>query len=371
MSQYEDSFEDIYRSFYKDGKTDGLPIVPPTEERVEQMLEGTDLDRGTKLGTLGSREGILTIEKLAVNAVMAGCLPIHMPVLVAGAEALADPKSNAIQASVSTGSWAYLFLVNGPVQEALDINSGTGAFGQGFRSNQTIGRALGLTYKNCAQIHPGEKEMSTVGNPFKFGLLAGENEERSPWEPLHVERGYDAGESTITFAAPNSFLQYLPDHMSAQGMVESMIKYTTPNMVGTKTETANDRYEGAQMEVFYGLSPYNAQELEDFTKEEIKAYLFENAQRPAHEFSSSMSTFLDSSDETGAPADLSPLWGRQFDDPDRINLFVTGGSGRFNAVIGPTLGGPTTKRITLPENWDELLARYGSELAHDWGAANE
>jgi hypothetical protein len=360
MSRSDVDLDEVARSFYREGKTDGLPVVPPTEERVGRMLEGTDLDRRTELGTLGTREGVLTVEKLAVSGVMAGCLPIHMPVLVAGARALADPKSNAIQASVSTGSWAYLCIVNGPIREALDINSDTGAFGPGFRSNRTIGRALGLTYKNCARIHPGEKEMATLGSPFKFSLFAGENEERSPWEPLHVERGYDADESTITFAAPNSFLQYMPGSMSTQGMAESLVRHTPPSMMGVKTATANERFEGAQLEVFYALCPYNAQELSEYSKAEIKEYIHENALRPADEVGSGL----------GGPSgggDLESLWGQQFQDPERIKLFVTGGSGRFNAVMGPTLGGPTTKRIELPDNWDELLDRYGSELDREWG----
>ncbi|WP_226483193.1 hypothetical protein [Natrinema amylolyticum] len=366
MSRQEADIEGVTNSFYREGKTDGLPVVPPSEERVEQMLEGTDLPRDDVIGRLGTREGALTVEKLAVNGVMAGCLPIHMPLLVAGARALADPQSNAIQASVSTGSWAYLCIVNGPIREALDVNSDTGAFGPGFRTNRTVGRALGLAYKNTAQINPGEKEMATLGNPFKFSLFAGENEERSPWEPMHAERGYDRDESTITFAAPNSFLQYQfkAGARSDQEMVESLIQHTPPNMLGLKTETANERYEGAQLEVFYALCPYNAQELEGYTKAEIKAYIAENARRRADEL---FSVDLGSAD---ADDGLQPLWGRQFQDPDRINLFVTGGSGRFNAVMGPTLGGPTTKRVELPDDWEALLERYGDELDREWGQAS-
>lgn len=361
MGGAEDEIDDIYRSFDEAGKTDGLPIVPPTERRVERMLEGTALGRGTELGTLGTREGVLTVEKLAVNGVMAGCLPIHMPVLVAGAKALVDPQSNAIQVSVSTGSWAYLFVVNGPIRETAAINSDTAAFGPGFRSNRTIGRALGLAYKNCAQIHPGQKEMSTLGSPFKFSLVAGENSERSPWEPLHVERGYDADESTITFAAPNSFLQYLPNQMTAEGVAESLVRNTPRSVAGFETETANERFEGFQSEVFYALCPYNAAELAEYSKAEIKEYIYENARRSASEFSPGFSEAAD--DERALPS----LQTRHFEDPEYINLIVTGGTGRFNAVIGPTLGGPTTKRIELPDNWAELTDRYGPQLDHDWG----
>ncbi|SEH18090.1 hypothetical protein SAMN04487967_3616 [Natronorubrum sediminis] len=366
MSQQKTDIESVTTSFYRKGKTDGLPVVPPTEERVDKMLEGTDLPRDDVIGRLGTREGALTVEKLAVNGVMAGCLPIHMPLLVAGARALADPKSNAIQASVSTGSWAYLFVVNGPIRRALEVNSDTAAFGPGFRTNQTVGRALGLAYKNTARIHPGEKEMATIGNPFKFSLIAGENEERSPWEPLHVERGYDRDDSTITFAAPNNFLQYKFEAgpRGDQEMVESLIRNTPPHMVGLKTETANERYEGAQLEVYYALCPYNAQELEDYTKAEIKEYISENALRRAEEVSGLGG---------GSARDdgLQSLWRRQFADPDRIKLFVTGGSGRFNAAMGPTLGGPTTKRVELPDDWEALLERYGDELDREWGQPSD
>jgi hypothetical protein len=113
--------------------------------------------------------------------------------------------------------------------------------------------------------------------------------------------------------------------------------------------------------VFYALCPYNADELADYTRAEIKEYIYENARRPADELFD-----VDLGGE-GGEAGLQPLWGRQFDDPDRINLFVTGGSGRFNAAIGPTLGGPTTKRVELPDNWDALLDRYGGELDREWG----
>jgi len=356
-----DSVEAVSRSFYEQGRTDGLPIVPPTDGHVDRMLEGTDRDRDELLGTLGTREGKLTVEGVAVNGVMAGCLPIHMPVLLAGAEVLVDPKANAIQASVSTGSWAYFFLLNGPIRDKLDINSDTGAFGPGYRSNRSIARAIGLIYKNSARIHPGEKEMATMGNPFKFSLLAGENQERSPWDPMHVTRGCDPGDNAITFAAPNSFLQSIPNEVSAKGVLANMIQNTPPRMRGMKNDTANERFEGIQMEVFYGLCPYNAQELADWTKAEIKAHIQGNASIPVAEFDDAVA------EEAAANGQLPPIRLSQFDDTERINLFVVGGSGRFNAIIGPTLGGPVTKQITLPSNFDGLLEQYRPHLQRDWG----
>lgn len=364
MGADEPDVDELTRSYYERGKTDGLPVVPPTEDRVEAMLAATDRDREEELGRVGTRKGLVTVEKVAVNGVIAGCVPLHMPVLLAGARALVDPKSNAIQASVSTGSWGYFFLVNGPVKADLDINADTGAFGPGFRSNRTLGRALGLLYKNCARIHPGEKEMSTLGNPFKFSLFAGENTERSPWDPYHTGRGFDAAENTITFTAPNSFIQPIPGDISPQGVVSNLIRNTPPHVTGMKTDTANERYEGFQTEVFYAISPYNADELAEYSKADLREYIYENAQRPAEHFDSAI-------DQSEGIEGLAPLYGRQFDDPDRINLVVVGGTGRFNAVIGPTLGGPTTKRIELPNNWAELRDRYDDELSRDWGPGRQ
>ena len=204
------SLEELSDSLYAKGATDGLPIIPPTPDRIDEMLRGTDRHRDHVIGTLGNRADPLSVEKLASNAVMAGCKPIHLPVLEAGARALADPESNSVQFSVSTGGWAYLSIINGPIRNDLDIQCGTGAFGPGFRANRVIGRALGMAYRNTTRIHPGEKDMATVGNPFKYSLVAGENEEASDWEPYHVERGFDADESTFTLAGPNAFVGWTP-----------------------------------------------------------------------------------------------------------------------------------------------------------------
>jgi hypothetical protein len=293
------------------------------------------------------------VEKLAVNAVMAGCSPLFMPVLEAGVDCLADPDANAIQSSVSTGSWAYFYLLNGPIRETLDVNCDTGAFGPGFRANATIGRALGLAYKNAALIHPGEKDMGVMGNPFKYHLVAGENEERSPWEPYHVEQGFDAGTSTITLSAPNSFLQHIPAEMSPQGVLTDLIDNTPPQVVGVETEAA--RYE-----VFHAICPYNAAELADFTKAEIREYVAGNAFLPRG------ANAADNLDPDAEGPALAPLARPQFEDPDMINLAVVGGSGRFDAMLGPTIGGPVTTEISLPDGWPTLVERYGHTLDREW-----
>ncbi len=344
----DQSLDEINTTLYAQGMTDGLPILPPTEERVAEMLRGTDLPGEHVLGTLGNNENPLTVEALASNAVMAGCLPTYMPLLVAGAEALADPNANTIQSSVSTGSWAYSWIVNGPIREAINVQSGTNAFGPYFRANRTIARALGLAYKNTAKLFPGEKDMGVVGNPAKFSFLGGEHEEQSPWEPYHVTHGFDADASTITLFGPNSFLNWLPRENTAEGVLAGMIRNTPNSMRAFVGEDWNGT-------IVHALNPYNAEELEkaDLTKREIKEYLVENSYR------------VEDSDTgmfTEEAAKVPPRQTPQYGDPEAIKLVTVGGPGRWSAIIGMSAAGPVTKEVDLPSEWDALVEEYTIDL---------
>jgi hypothetical protein len=360
-----DDLDELYRSYYEQGTTDGLPVVPPTDERVEEMLRGTDLSPDTEITRLGDREGILTVEKLAINGVMAGCLPIHMPVLIAGVRVQSEPASSITEAAVGTGSSGHLYLINGPIREQLDINSGTGALGPGFRSNATIGRALWLALQNTAQLHPSEQAMGVIGCPFK-NMVAGENEEKSPWEPFHVGRGYEPSDSTISLTNANCFIQ-----TSARGPnkdeqeVLSKLIYNTPPEI---------RFRPNAM---YALSPTNAYELRELTKREAKEYIYENTVVGSHEFyeanpsSYGTDSALDESvneNEFGSDEVVADINPRLYRDPNQVKIFVTGGEGAWNAVIGPLEGGPVTEEIEFPEDWDDLLSKYRPYLDREWGA---
>lgn len=346
-----ESIDETYRSYYRSGATDGLPVIPPTEERVERMLDGTDLDADAELGRLGDREGVLTVETVAVNGVMAGCLPIHMPVLLAGARAQVAPGSETIEAAVGTDSSGHLYLLNGPIRGALDVNAGTGAFGPGFRSNRTIGRALGLVLQNTARLRPGEHVMGVIGNPFKNSLVAGENEEGSPWDPFHVERGHDPDRSTITMANVNCFVQSsnYGRNKSPTGVLSRLV-YNTPAQFGFRSGAV------------YVISPANADVLSGMSKREVKEYIHANAVVPAGSFSSPGGRRR--TPEPGAVADV---YGRVHDAPEEVEVVVAGGEGAWNALLGPIEGGPTTATIELPDRWDDLLAEYADDLDREWG----
>ncbi len=196
-----DALEQFNRAFLDSDWGDGFPLYPPTEERVEALLQGTALDPDEVVCMLPPGSGYASVRKIAVNATMAGCKPEHLSVVIAGAKALAklDPQ-DARGGLMSTSANGPIWIVNGPIARALGINSGRATLGPGKQSivNITIGRALLLTLKNVGHWYPGHLDMDTIGTARKFPMLLAENEEDSPWAPYHVEHGFDKGASTIT-----------------------------------------------------------------------------------------------------------------------------------------------------------------------------
>lgn len=193
-----DDVEAMGEEFYGQKWTDGLPVVAPTAERVERMLGAAD--GGELLGTMPPRWRQTFVHHVAVNAVLAGCRPDYFPVVLAGVRAILDPRLNLYGVQGTTNPAGVMLVVNGPARLELDVNSGHNLFGQGWRANATIGRAIRLCMINIGGGLPVLGDMSTLGNPNKYGSCIAENEEESPWEPFHVERGFGAEESVVTAA---------------------------------------------------------------------------------------------------------------------------------------------------------------------------
>jgi hypothetical protein len=185
------------------GCGDGLPLVPPTATRIARMLGAYRESAGEVLCDLAPAFAPVTWRDLALHAVMAGCKPEYLPVLAAAAQALAAPEFNLVGIATTTGSAATLVIVNGPVAGRIGMNPGSNALGSGNRANATIGRALRLLLQNVGGARSGEIDMATLGQPAKFGFCFAENEAASPWEPLHVERGFapETGVVTVVVAA--------------------------------------------------------------------------------------------------------------------------------------------------------------------------
>jgi hypothetical protein len=194
-------YEDEHEACFERDWTDGLPVVPPTPVRVYRMLAGTRRDPTEVLGTMPPDYQPCTVEKVAINAVMAGCRPDYMPVLLAAVETVLDDAFCLHGVIATTQFVAPIVIVNGPARKTMGMNSGVNALGQGNRANLTIGRALQLTIKNVGGGKPGGVDRATLGTPGKVGFCFAEDEEGSCWEPLSVERGIPAGRSAVTLFA--------------------------------------------------------------------------------------------------------------------------------------------------------------------------
>ncbi len=192
---------DPFETFYARGVTDGLPVVAPTAARVAAAVEASGRPGEDLVGLVAPKLGRATVEKIAINAVMAGCRPEYMPVVVAAVEAICDQAFALVGVSGTTDAVAPLLILNGPIRAELDINSGAGVFGPGWRSNATIGRAVRLVWQNIGGAAAGGISMSTFSQTGRYSYCIGENEEESPWEPLHVEHGFSLEDSTVAAIA--------------------------------------------------------------------------------------------------------------------------------------------------------------------------
>jgi hypothetical protein len=193
-----DDIEALHHFFIERRLSDGLPVIPPTSARVARMLEHTQRSRYDLVGTVAPAFGAATVERIAINAVLAGCASATLDVLIAAVEAVMAPEFNLQGIQATTNPAAVWLVLNGPVAEQLGVNSGPNCLGQGASANATLGRALRLVLQNIGGAYPGEMDRATHGQPGKFSMCCAENEGASPWEPVHVERGFERGASTAT-----------------------------------------------------------------------------------------------------------------------------------------------------------------------------
>ena len=321
-----DDFEAVQRLYLEKGWSDGLPIVPPTTERVEAMVEGSKLDPQHVVTEVPPNWGAATVEKLAVNAVMAGCLPEYMPVLVAAMEAMGDPAFNFYAIQATTHPCAPLVIINGPIRNTLGLHSSSGAYGPGWRANATIGRAVRLALMNIGGAYPGVGDMSTQGAPSKYSYCVAENEEQNPWEPLHVERGFRSDQSTVTVLAgepPHN----INDHTGRSG--EEILTIIAGAMAVTG---ANNAYTGG--ETLLAIGPEHADTIakDGMSKEDVAEWLSRHALVPLERYTHD--TLIE---RFGAIPDGPVPMVRTAAD---LTVIVLGGPGKHSSWV-PTFGGST------------------------------
>lgn len=207
---------------------DGFPLIPPTPEKVRRMLAGTTRAATDVVTIMAPGSGIATVEKIAINAVMAGCEPVHLPILIAICEAYTGMGERVRAMAMSTSAHAPLIVINGPIVKELGINAGQCALGPGKQSrhNIVLGRALRLMMINLGNCRPGQMDMDTIGSARKFGMVVGENEGESPWDAFHVEHGFAQGESTVTIFGTRTEIDVNDlDNWTPEGVLNSFAFY--------------------------------------------------------------------------------------------------------------------------------------------------
>ena len=262
--------EELHRFCVEQRLSDGLPVIPPTIERVERMLAAAENARDEVIGRIAPAYGEATVERIAINAVMAGCIPACINVLVAAVRAIAAPEFNLQGIQATTNPAAVWMVINGPIGAALGVNSGTNCLGQGASPNLSLGRALRLLLQNVGGALPGEMDRATHGQPGKLSMCCAENKASSPWEALHVERGFAAEVSTVTVIGFSGTLNMNIHSKNAHEILRSIadaIAYAP----------SNDYWCGG--EPWIVLSPEHAQILAQagLTKGEVKRRLWEGS----------------------------------------------------------------------------------------------
>src|SRR5216684_6059555 len=327
---------DDLESWFDKGVTDGLPVVPPTRERVERMLAGSTRAREELIGEVAPNYGRATAEKVAINAVMAGCRPDYLPVVLAAVEAACEPAFNLHGMSTSTHFSAPLIVVNGPIRERIGLNCAFGVFGPGYRANATIGRALRLVMINVGGARPGETSMSTFGHPGRYTYCIGEHEEASPWPPYHAGRGLAPGASAVTLFAGEA-PHGISDHASrtARELAGSLGR----SMAGLWNSKHFPLYSHTMLVV----GPEHARTFADdgWSKDDLKRHLHETVRRPYRALlpdeDHGEGTNLRFGTTESRPGPETMI--SKFPSTEEIHVVVAGGTaGRFSVAIPGWLG---------------------------------
>jgi len=272
----------MFEYFLQQGWTDGLPVIPPTPQSVQQMIASISLEKHYVVGVIPPVNGKATVEKLAVNAVMAGCLPAYFPVIIAAVRGMLRPTFNLNGIQTTTSNVTPLIIVNGPCRQALNLNYSSNVLGQGWRANATIGRAIRLILSNIGGAVPGVLDKATLGQPAKYSFCIAENEEENPWEPLHVERGLGRGVNAVTVCGCTG--------------VHSIVDMASKTPKGIITTMAAAMAAGGSSNWFSGevscealivMCPEHAAIFSagGYSKDDIRQELFQKARLPHEKFS--------------------------------------------------------------------------------------
>jgi hypothetical protein len=304
---------------------DGLPLAIPTEDRVQAFLAAVAGD-DAPLAPVPPRRVVPTLRSLAANAVMAGCRPEHFPVVLAAVRAMLKPEYNLHGALATTHPCGHMIVVNGPIRHAIGLNCGTGAMGPGWRANMAIGRAVSLITRNIGGARPVRMDRATQGSPAKLAFCFGENEEESPWAPLHVRRGHAAGDNVVTVMAAEG-----PHNINDHGSTTAEDVLTT--IVGTvSVPGANTMYRAGPFALVLGPEHAATLHRDGWTIEALRERVFEGSAIPEAQVSVGNRHHY-------ADRNQLPVNGRFYlcPGPEDIHILVAGGAGKHSAYV-PSFG---------------------------------
>ena len=326
---------------YGRGWTDGLPVTPPTDERVLAMLKGTTRRSDEVIGKMPPFLADCTVEKVAINAVMAGCRPSFMPVLLAALEAALEPVFTLHGVLATTYFSSPIIIVNGPVAKKIGMNSGINALGQGNRANATIGRALNLIVLNVGGGRPGEADRSTLGAPSKYTLCFAEDESDPEWEPLSVARGLPRGASAVTLFqghGPEAFVDQksrTPEAIT-RSLASSLVKIGHPKLV-----------QSARAILVLSPEHYAIYREAGWNRKKIERALYEATMRPGKDLVAGADGIGE-----GVPASRADEMIPKFHDDGLMVVRAGGPAGLFSAILPGWLAGrnklelqPVTREI--------------------------
>jgi hypothetical protein len=316
------------------GWTDGLPVVPPTSRRVAAMIEAWGIDPEAALAILPPSYEEVSWRDIAINAVMAGCAPQHLPIVAAAVKAIAAPEFNLLGVATTTGSATACLIVNGPAAQSAGMNAAANAFGPGNRANATIGRALSLVLQNIGGARVGEIDMATLGQPAKYTFCFAENESESPWAPLHIERGYARDTSVVTAVGISGTIEVVdsesltPEDLS-QTFAQSML--IAGNVGGAGL------LGGGEPLIVMPPEHAHVYSRAGWSKAQAKAAIFERAQLK-------LDRLAPAQRERALAGGAADGYLRVSATPDDVMIVVAGGVGRKGAYV-PTWSG-TTKAVS-------------------------
>lgn len=326
----DDDVEAINHLYQTRRWSDGLPIVPPTFARVERMLAHAGRSRSEVVARLAPNFAAATVERVAINAVLAGCAPQLMPTLIAAAEALAEPAFNLQAVQTTTNPVAVWVIVNGPMASELGFNAKGNCLGEGAAANATTGRAIRLMLRNIGGALPGQLDAATQGQPGRYSFCCAENEEDSPWNALHVDRGFNVTDSTVTVVAAEGTMNMNTHTKDADELMRAIAETMMH-------PPSNEYHLGGEPWLMLGPEHAHVLARAGYSKDEVKRRLWELSKMPASKLTHrdfERARWLRKQElgdiQTETPLPIAPR-------PADINIIVAGGAGTHSTYL-PSFG---------------------------------